>query len=129
MTIDFVLKIRLEVGAAWAMLGGTCCDILLPLHDRHNVMTVHLRLLFFHSIPSLPFSLSTMAAFLCSLMPCGLCPFSSPYLLHALPLPLWYHLHVHQHQSMCTLCAPFVPTSPHCYLMYHCTFCTCYQAS
>ena len=45
-----------------------------------------------------------------------------PYLLHALPLPLLYHLRVHQYLLMCTLCAPFVPASPHCYLMYHCTF-------
>ena len=52
-----------------------------------------------------------------------------PYLLHALPSPLLYHLHMHQYLLMCTLCAPFVPASPHCHLMYHCTFCAHYQAS
>ena len=58
---------------------------------------------------------------LCS-MPCRLWPSSSPYLLHALPLPLLHHLRVQQYLLMCTLHAPFVPASPHCYLMYHCTF-------
>ena len=46
-----------------------------------------------------------------------------PYLLHALPSPLLYYLRVHQYLLMCTLCALFVPASPHHRLMYHCTFC------
>ena len=49
-----------------------------------------------------------------------------PYLLHALPSPLLYHLRVHRYLLMCTLCAPFVPVSPHCCLMYHCTSCACF---
>ena len=51
-----------------------------------------------------------------------------PYLLHALPSLSLYHLRVHQYLLMCTLCAPFVPTSPHCHLRYHCTFCARYLA-
>ena len=50
----------------------------------------------------------------------------SPYLLHALPSPLLYYLHMHQYLLMRTLCTPFVPVSPHCCLMYHCTFCACF---
>ena len=46
-----------------------------------------------------------------------------PYLLHALPSPLPYHICVHQYLLMCTLCARFMTASPHRYLMYHCTFC------
>ena len=49
-------------------------------------------------------------------------PLLLPYLLHALPSPLPYYLCMHQHLLMCTPCAPFVPTSPHGHLMYHCTF-------
>ena len=52
-------------------------------------------------------------------MPCRLCPSSSPYLLHALPLSLLYHLCVHQYLLMHDLYASFIPTSPHCYPMYH----------
>ena len=77
-------------------------------HWRHYVMTVRLGLLFFSSIPP-P-------------LPYGLCA-SSPIYLHALPSPLRYHICVHQYLLMCTLCALFVPASPHRYLMYHCTFC------
>ena len=49
-------------------------------------------------------------------------PLLLPYLLHALPLPLLYYLCMHQYLLMCTLCAPFMPASPCCHLMYHCTF-------
>ena len=45
----------------------------------------------------------------------------SPYLLHASPSLLLYRLCMHQYLLIHDLCAPFVPASPHCYLMYHCT--------
>ena len=52
---------------------------------------------------------------------CGLCTSSSPYLLHASPSPLLNCLCMHQYLFIHDLCAPFVPASPHHYLMYHCT--------
>ena len=51
-----------------------------------------------------------------------------PYLLHALPSPLLYHLRAHQYLLMCTLCTPPTTLSPHCCLMYHRTVCAPYPA-
>ena len=76
--------------------------------DWENVTIVHPGPLFF-PLYSLSLALRTMR-------------FLS-YLLHALPSPLLYYIRVHQYLLMCTFCAPFMPVFPHCYLMYHCTFC------
>ena len=73
---------------------------------------------FFFSLPS---SLHIMATSFC-----GQHTSFSPYLLHASPSPLLYHLCMHQYLLIHDLCAPFVPTSPHCYLMYHCTIGACF---
>ena len=83
-----------------------CLDFIL-------VMTVHLGLLFF-TLP--PFSPLCRGCF-----PYELCTSLFPYLLHALPSLLLYHLRVHQYLLMHNLYAPFVPASPRRYLMYHCT--------
>ena len=83
-------------------------------------MTVRLGLLFF-SLLSIPPSPTVLTLSL-SLDALQTVPLLLPYLLHALPSLLLSHLHVHQYLLMCTLHAPFVPTSPHCHLMYHCTF-------
>ena len=50
-----------------------------------------------------------------------------PYLLHAIPSPLLYHLRMHQCLLMCTVRTPPMPAPPHCYLMYHCTVHARYQ--
>ena len=52
----------------------------------------------------------------------------NPYLLHTLPSPLLYYLCVHQYLLMCTLCALFMPASPHRCRMYHRTFCARFLA-
>ena len=94
---------------------------------------------FLHSSPFVPFALWLFPSLLVTVlswttfwhqdwdkMPCGLRTSPFPYLLHALPSPLLYHLRVHQYLLMHDLCAPFVPTSPHHYLMYHCTINACF---
>ena len=47
------------------------------------------------------------------------------YLLHAFPSHLLYYLCMHQYLLICALYAPFVPTSSHLCLMYHCTIYPC----
>ena len=58
---------------------------------------------------------------------CGLHTSFSPYLLHASPLLLLYCLCVHQYLLIHGLCAPFIPASPHGYLMYQCTISACFR--
>ena len=48
-------------------------------------------------------------------------PFLLPYLLHVSPSLLLYQLCVHQYLLIHDLCAPFVPASPHHYLICYCT--------
>ena len=87
------------------------------LHLKKGVM-LRLCVLDYYFLPSPPSPLHVVATSFY-----GLCTSFSPYLLHASPSPLLYHLCVHQHPLTHNLCAPFIPTSPHCYLMYHCTVC------
>ena len=113
--------------------------LLQTAHLLLPVMTVRLGLLFF--FPSIPLSpslyycttdtppslLVTVLSWTSPLIPrLGQDALRTvhllPYLLHALPSPLLYYLRVHQYLLMRTFCAPFVPVSPHCHLMYHCTF-------
>ena len=97
-------------------------------------MTVHLGLLFFFPLPLFPLHVVAAPLAACNSLELDypLTPRLGqdalrtahslfPYLLHALPSPLLYHLCVHQYLLMHDLCAPLVPASPHRYLMYHCT--------
>ena len=68
-----------------------------------------------------PSPLCIMATSFCRLRT----PFS-PYLLHASPSPLLYCLCAHQYLLIHDDCTPFVPASPHHYLMYHCTIGACF---
>ena len=63
------------------------------------------------------------------LLPSQTATSSLPYLLHALPSPLPHRMSMYQCLLMCPYCAPFMSTSPRCYLMYYRAFCTQYQSS
>ena len=76
-------------------------------------------IIFLHLSPLSPSCCGYLSALL--VMPCRLHTSSSPYLLCTLPSPLLHCLHTHLYLLIHNLCAPFVPASPHCRLMYHCT--------